>query len=113
MTRLGSVSKYHNQKTMYDGVLFDSKREAERWAELLILEKAGVISDLKRQVRYELLPTQKTKTKTERAVNYVADFVYKENGETVVEDTKGVPTKEYIIKRKLMLFIHGIEIREV
>lgn len=113
MTRLGNGNKFHNHKTVYEGIQFDSKREAERWAELLILEKAGDITDLQRQVRYVLIPSQKTKTKTERAVTYVADFVYKDHGETVVEDAKGVPTKEYIIKRKLMLFIHGIQVREV
>lgn len=113
MTRLGSGSKYHNQKTVCNGILFDSKHEAERWQDLLLAERANVISNLRRQVKYELIPTQYTDTKTERAVNYVADFVYEEDGKTVVEDAKGVPTKEYIIKRKLMLFRYGIEIREV
>lgn len=91
------------------GFVFDSKTEFIRWCELRILERAGKISDLKRQVRYELIPKQVG----ERACNYVADFVYIDSdGNTVVEDTKGVRTDAYKIKRKLMLHIHGIRIKE-
>ena len=91
------------------GFVFDSKAEFIRWCELRIMERAGKISDLQRQVKYELIPKQKG----ERACTYLADFVYKDpNGDTVVEDTKGVRTDAYRIKRKLMLWVHGIRIKE-
>lgn len=119
------MSKYQNKKTILRGVKFDSAREARRYQELLLLQKAGAITDLQRQVEFVLIPSQKEpdsvgvrggikKGKTiEHAVKYVADFTYKENGKTVVEDTKGFRTKDYVIKRKLMLWVHGIKIREV
>lgn len=79
-----------------------------------LLERAGAITGLERQKRYELIPSQRLNGKTvERPVTYIADFVYTENGRTVVEDVKGMKTKEYIIKRKLMLYLHGIRIKEV
>lgn len=107
-------SKYGNRKTQRDGVTFDSRKEARRWSELLLLEKAGAIQSLQRQVRYELLPSQRIDGKVvERAVHYVADFVYEQDGAIVVEDTKGFRTPDYIIKRKLMLWRHGIRISEV
>jgi hypothetical protein len=106
--------KYGNKTVTIGGEKFDSAKEARRYGELVLLEKAGQVSDLKRQVKYELIPSQKVGGKVvERPCTYVADFVYTENGETVVEDTKGFRTKDYIIKRKLMLYIHGIRIREV
>ena len=123
------MNKYHNKKvTSYDGVQHDSKKEARRWCELKLLQKAGKISELQRQVEFELIPAQyetyerysKKGEKladgmrtVERKCCYIADFVYTENGQRVVEDTKGVKTKDYIIKRKLMLYIHGIEIKEI
>jgi hypothetical protein len=108
------VSKYGNRKTTLDGVTYDSAREARRGAELRLLERAGLISDLCAQVQYELIPSQRINGKiVERPVKYVADFVYTENGKTVVEDVKGLRTKEYIIKRKLMLYKYGIRVREV
>lgn len=107
-------SKYGNKKVTVCGIEFDSKREARRYLDLKAAENAGVIQNLRLQVKYELLPNQKIDGKVvERAVNYVADFVFDENGKTIVEDTKGHRTKDYIIKRKLMLYIHGIRIREV
>lgn len=124
-------NKYSNIKTKTsDGIEFDSKTEARRWIELKLLERAGEIEDLQRQVKYILIPAQyetieryskkgerlKDGTKLiERECAYVADFVYrdKKTGNTVVEDTKGVKTKEYIIKRKLMLYVHQIKIKEV
>ena len=109
-----NVGKYKNRKLTIDGEVFDSQKEARRYRELAMLEKAGQISDLKRQVRYELIPAQRIGGKVvEKSCVYIADFVYTENGETVVEDTKGFRTKDYIIKRKLMLHVHGIRIREV
>ena len=112
-------NKYGNKKTTLDGMTFDSRKEAKRYRELELLERAGEIADLKTQVKYELIPAQYVKGKcVERAVNYVADFVYTDlagKPHTVVEDTKSTATrtKDYIIKRKLMLCIHGIQIKEV
>ena len=104
------MAKYNNTKIRVDGRLFDSKAEAARWQELQLLERAGEIKELERQVEYELIPKQKG----ERAVKYIADFRYIDHeGKTVVEDTKGVKTPVYILKRKLMLRVHGIRIREV
>ena len=108
-----NYQKYRARKTEVDGIIFDSRKEADRYVELKILENAGYIKDLQMQVPYELVPTQKGNLRTERAVKYVADFVYSEDGQTVVEDVKGMKTREYIIKRKLMMYLHGIEIREV
>lgn len=110
------VNKYQAQKCVYDGLQFDSKREANRYAELILLSRSGQITSLKRQVKFELIPAQKDEEGkcVERVVSYIADFVYQdENGQTVVEDTKGVRTKEYVIKRKLMLYKYGIKIREI
>ena len=105
--------KYHAKKTELDGITFDSRKEANRYAELKLLERSGAIHNLQRQVRYELIPAQKKDGKTiERACHYIADFVYTENGKTVVEDVKGYRTKEYVLKRKLMLQVYGIEVRE-
>lgn len=116
-------NKYGSKKTVVDNIVFDSRKEARRYSELKLLQRAGVISDLKLQEEFELIPAQfetistaKGKTKrvcVERAVKYRADFSYIENGRRVVEDTKGVKTKEYIIKRKLMRYIHGVKIREI
>lgn len=78
------------------------------------MEKAGEIKNLKRQVKFSLLPSQKINGKVvERPVVYIADFVYEQNGKTIVEDAKGHRTKDYILKRKLMLFFNGIAIKEV
>ena len=110
-----SVSKYRNRKTTVDGVTYDSAREARRGAELMLMERAGIIHDLCAQVVYTLIPAQRVGGKVvEHPVRYIADFVYKdENGQQVVEDVKGVRTKEYVIKRKLMLWKYGIRVREV
>lgn len=111
---MASRSKYHAKKVTHNGITYDSKKECQRHSELLLLERAGVIQGLQRQVKYELIPSQRVDGKVvERPVAYVADFVYQQNGNTVVEDTKGVKTKDYIIKRKLMLWVHGIRIKEV
>mgnify|MGYP004652753597 CR=1 FL=1 len=119
------MTKYHSKKTTRGGVTFDSKREARRYDELLLLQQAGEITNLRRQVKFVLIPTQREPSKIgtrggvkkgrliERECAYIADFVYTENGKIVVEDTKGVRTKDYIIKRKLMLYVHNIRIREV
>ena len=108
------MNKYHAKKVTVNGITYDSKKEANRHRELLLLERAGVITGLQRQVKYELIPSQRIDGKVvERPCSYVADFVYDEKGHRVVEDTKGVKTKEYIIKRKLMLFLKGIKIKEI
>lgn len=108
------INKYRNKKVIVNGIEFDSKREAQRWAQLKLLERAGEIANLERQVSFELIPAQKIREKVvERACYYIADFVYTENGQQVVEDAKGVRTPEYIIKRKMMLYRYGIRIREV
>lgn len=119
--------KYKNKKTVVDGITFDSKREARRWQELRLAESAGAIGDLERQVKFELIPVQREPDQRgpkggvkkgrviERKVEYIADFVYIDinSGEKVVEDSKGMQTPEYIIKRKLMLWVHGIRVKEV
>lgn len=121
--------KYNNKKTVVNGIEFDSKREAKRYKELKLLEDAGQITGLELQKKFVLIPSQyeelsreeyikgngkKTKGKCiERECAYKADFVYMENGRQVVEDTKGMRTKDYIIKRKLMLYVYGIRIKEV
>ena len=103
------MSKYGNIKTITsDGIKHDSIKEAKRWCELKLLERAGIIQDLQRQVKFELIPKQEG----ERAVYYIADFVYTENGNKVVEDAKGMRTKEYKLKKKMMLYFHGIKIKE-
>lgn len=120
-------SKYGNKKAKYDGILFDSRKERHRYINLMTLQRAGEISDLRLQVPYQLLPAVyetvekqlKTKVKlvekcVQRAVHYIADFVYKDkDGNVVVEDAKGVRTKEYILKKKMMRALLGIEIKEV
>ena len=122
------MNKYRNQKCAVNGIVFDSRKEARRYQELLLMERAGVIFDLQRQVKFILIPAQYEtferygkkgqelkpgKKLIEHECSYVADFVYKEDGKLVVEDTKGIKTKDYIIKRKLLLHKFNIRIREV
>lgn len=125
-------NKYNARKVAVDGIAFDSVREARRYKELKLMQQAGKISDLRLQVPFELVPAQyehsgevytKGKRKgqpkrgkcIEKAVIYKADFVYTENGRQIVEDAKGMPTKDYIIKRKLFRHLYGdqYEFREV
>ena len=119
-------NKYHNRKVTRDGETFDSIKEYQRWCELKLLEKAGEITELQRQVKFVLIPSQREKVWSakksrfedgkviEREVSYIADFVYTSRlGLMVVEDVKGVRTKEYVIKRKLMLWERGIRVKEV
>lgn len=105
------MNKYHNHK--FNG--FDSKAEAKRFLVLQSMESDGLITDLQRQVKFELIPSQRINGKVvERAVSYIADFTYRtSDGLFVVEDVKGFRPKEYIIKRKLMLWVHGIKVREI
>lgn len=120
-------NKYNARKVKVDGIVFASQKEADRWRELKLLERAGKITELQRQVPFLLIPTQREfcneidekkrrfkKGKVlERKCSYYADFVYMQDGNQIVEDAKGKRTKEYVIKRKLMLFLRGIRIREV
>ena len=123
------MSKYNSRKTVVDGIAFDSKREATRYRELSLLLRAGKIKDLELQKRYELIPAQYEtyarygkngqrlkdgKRCIEQSVTYVADFDYTdEDGNHIVEDAKGMRTEKYVIKRRLMLYFHGIRIKEV
>lgn len=108
------ASKYHAKKTVVDGITFDSKKEARRWQELKLLERAGSINDLKRQVRYELIPAFDVGDKHYRPTSYVADFVYTDtkSGTEVVEDVKGVRTDVYRLKAKMFAHRYGVSIRE-
>ena len=117
--------KYGNKKTTVDGIVFDSMKEAKRYRELSLMQHSGMIQDLEMQVKFVLIPAQREPDRIgkkggiykgkviERECSYIADFVYKENGKTVVEDTKGMRTKDYILKRKMMLYFHGIKVKEV
>ena len=115
--------------TTPDGEKFDSRKEADRYAVLKLLQRAGKISGLKRQVTFELIPTQRELTNEifqagpmkglpkpgpviEKACTYVADFTYYQDGKYIVEDSKGCKTEAYKIKKKLMLYVHGIRIKE-
>lgn len=125
-----NYNKYGNKKVTVAGETFESKHEADRWIQLKVLQNFGRIQNLQRQVKFVLIPAQyeetgeiirkgKNKGKPkpgkliEREVAYYADFVYFDDNGLVVEDAKGMKTKDYIIKRKLMLWIHGIRIKEV
>lgn len=126
------MSKYHAKKVTYNGITFDSKKEANRYRELLLLKKAGVVTELELQKRYELIPTQYEtyprygkngnrlkdgKRCVEKAVYYLADFDYYQDGKHIVEDVKGYKGSTayavFAIKRKLMLLVHGIKIKEI
>lgn len=108
-------SKYKNQKVVVNEIKFDSKKEAKRYQELLLMQRAGLITDLKRQVPFTLVPVFSLNKNRYRPLIYIADFVYKENGIEVVEDVKASKTYQtdvYKIKKKLMAYIYGIEIKE-
>lgn len=127
-----SRAKYGNRNVVVDGITFDSEREAHRYTELKILEKADKITGLQLQREFELIPAQREMTDQiytkgpnegklkpgkviEHKCSYMADFVYwdLDTGKMIVEDAKGMRTKDYIIKRKLMLYEYGIRIKEV
>lgn len=130
MSRIGKYNKYNAKKVTIDGITFDSKHEAQRWAELRRMQQSKLITELRRQVKYTLIPVQRGPSPgiykkgehkgqpkpgkvIEQECAYIADFVYFNGSEMIVEDTKGIKTKDYIIKRKLMLYVHGIRVREV
>lgn len=114
------MNKYLNKEVVVDGVRFQSKHEATRWCELKYMERAGLIYDLQRQVPFVLIPKQVdevTGKVLEREAKYIADFTYrdKQTHKLIVEDTKSkaTKTKDYILKRKLLLYRHGLRIKEV
>lgn len=112
------ANKYRNERVEYDGLKFDSKREAARWGELRMLEKLGQISMLRRQVAYELVPAVKFAGARARkpAIRLIADFEYVERGVKVVEDVKSPVTAKlpaFQMKRHMMLHTHGIDLRIV
>lgn len=99
-------SKYHNRRTVIDGINFHSRKEGARYEELKLLVKAGAINDLELQPRYPLV------VNGVKIATYVGDFRYTEDGEQIIEDTKGFETREYKLKKKLMLALYGITINE-
>ena len=107
------MSKYGNKRTVVDGITFDSNAEARRWSYLRLMEKAGEISGLERQVSFALVEGVRFAGEARKrpAIRYVADFTYVENSRLVIEDVKGVETPEFRLKRHLMLALHGREIR--
>ena len=112
--------KYGNKKIEIDGVKFDSKKEARRYQALLLMQRAGEISDLELQPKFELIKSVKFAgtDRAKPAIRYFADFAYTETatGKRIVEDVKSKITREspvYRIKKHMMLAIHGIEINEV
>lgn len=105
-------SKYRAKKTTVDGITFDSRKEAGRYVMLKAMEEEGLIGDLRRQVRYELVPAFDVDGRHYRPVFYVADFVYTADGKTVVEDVKGMRTDVYRLKSKLFARRYGMSIRE-
>ena len=108
-------SKYGNRRTKVDDIDFDSEKEAGRYAELKMLEKAGEISDLKLQVPFELQPGFYHNGEKIQNIKYVADFVYMLDGKQVIEDVKSDGTRKnkvYQLKKKMMLY-HGWEIKEI
>lgn len=109
------MNKYRAKKTEIDGIVFASKHEATRYVELKYMERAGLIQNLQLQRSFTLIGAQKDSTGKviERPVKYVADFVYEQDGKTVVEDAKGFKTDVFKIKKKLMLSIYGYHIKEV
>ena len=122
-------NKYNASKAVINGNIFDSRKEAQRFLELSVLEKAGEITNLRRQVKFLLIPAQREPDTTgpkggvkkgkviEKECSYIADFVYERNGETVVEDVKGyrggAGYSVFKIKKKLMLWVNNIMVIEV
>jgi hypothetical protein len=119
-------NKYGNNRVYRNGQWFDSEHEADRFFELSMMQRAGLISDIQTQVPFELIPTQREPDTVgkrggikqgkciEKSCVYYADFVYLDkDGNQVVEDAKGMKTEAYKIKKKLMLYRHGIRIVEV
>lgn len=129
MTKGSRKNKYKAKKTLINGVVFDSEKEAQRWLDLREQEKQGLISDLRRQVKFVVIPEHREaptigkrggvkKGKIiERECAYIADFVYIKDGQKIVEDVKGYrgggAYAVFKIKKKLMLHVWGIQIKEI
>ena len=137
--RTVNKTKLNNQKVTIDGIEFASKKEGNRYCELKLLQRAGKIQNLEIQKKYELIPAQYEEVPTgeyykvgekkglpktkqvcvEQSVHYIADFVYSDGEKTIVEDVKGFRDTssstyaKFVLKRKLMLYIHGIKVKEV
>lgn len=107
-------NKYHNIKTTYDDITFDSRKESQVYARLKAMERFGLIKDLELQVEYELMPKFELNGKTYRKTTYIADFRYFSNEDNKIHmiDVKGVKTDVYKLKKKMMAYIHKIEIEE-
>ena len=105
-------SKYRNVKTVVDGITFDSKLEAKRYGELNLLERAGEIKELQLQQKFPLMSVTRQKT-VALIGHYIADFTYQENGDFIVEDTKGLPTPLYKWKKKHFEAQYDIKITEI
>lgn len=111
-------NKYGNKKVKAFGLIFDSQKEYARYQELLLLQRAKAIENLQLQVSFTLVPSVKfsSEKRAKRAICYIADFVYWQDGKQIVEDVKSSFTREnpvYRIKKHLMMWVHGIEIREI
>lgn len=109
------MSKYHNKKVIYNGITFDSIKEKNRYIELKLLERAGLIKNLKLQYEFELQPAFILNKKKIRKISYIADFYYFDNElkDYIIEDTKGMRTEVYRIKKKMFEFKYKKEIREL
>lgn len=107
------MRKYKNIKTEAHGHMFDSQKEARRFEQLILLRRGGVIRNLRLQVPFVLAESVVLGGRKKPALRYIADFVYVERGQEVVEDVKGMRTAVYRIKKHLMKSVHGIEIREI
>ena len=98
-------SKYHAQKTVVGDTTYDSKKEAKRAQELHYMERSGTIKDLQEQVRFILQEEYvNNEGKKVRPISYVADFVYEQKGQKIVEDSKGFRTKEFVLKKKIFMY---------
>lgn len=127
------MNKYNAKKVRTPDGVFDSQKEYRRYCELKLLERGGKIRNLRRQMEFGLLPAQRAASTEvykagpqkglpkpgaviEKAVNYVADFCYEKDGKLIVEDVKGCRKGAaydlFVIKRKLMLYVHGIRVKE-
>ena len=119
--RRGNGNKYNARKVKFDGMSFDSQKEADRWFVLKLMERRGEICELRRQVKFVLVPFQRVEidgeTVKEQELAYIADFVYRRDGRTVVEDVKGYRGGQayqiFVIKRKLMLDKYKIKVVEI
>lgn len=112
------MNKYHNKKVIYNGITFDSIKEKNRYIELKLLERAGVIKDLKLQYEFELQPAFILNKKKIRKISYIADFFYFDNklNDYVVEDVKSEITKKdkiYCLKKKMFQYKYKYDIKEV